>query len=454
MVSREVGPGPSPVPGQAGRVGAARPVAAPLGARQTAHMGERRAWHDRTRLPALDGLRGLAILLVLVHHVRSVFVPHLHPSLVSGGFLGVDLFFVLSGFLITGLLLDEFRARQGVSLPSFYRRRVMRLYPALVVLLVAHAIYATRVGIPFDVEREHLVSVLFYYSNWRETLSIPEGTGHLWSLAVEEQFYLLWPLVLLGLLWLTNARRSYIGPIIAAGVASIALYRAWQWHDGMVLLFVYVRTDMRADALLIGALAAVLVGGVRGPSPSFTRGRWFQWAAWVATGALACSVLFARVEKPLLYLGGFTVVAVACAVLALAVLPNSGWPGARAMHWGPLRVLGIVSYGAYLWHLPVFTATQRYLADVPVAGRAVIGCAITAILTSLSWFLVERPVLRWKRRLDRRAPRPISVRSGGLGTPDMAMEPGIDQHPPDRTAAHRAAGTPDDHARRDARSLR
>jgi peptidoglycan/LPS O-acetylase OafA/YrhL len=303
-------------------------------ARQTAHVGERRGWHDHTRLPALDGLRGVAILLVLVHHVRSVFVPHLHPSLVTGGFLGVDLFFVLSGFLITGLLLDEFRDRQGVSLPSFYRRRFMRLYPALVVLLVAHAIYAVRAGIPSEVERDQLVSVLFYFSNWRETLIIPEGTGHLWSLAVEEQFYLLWPLVLVGLLWLTHARRSHIGPIIAAGVATIALYRAWRWHDGMAFLFVYQRTDMRADALLIGAFAAVLAGGVRGRSPSFTRGRRFQWAAWVATGVLAWSVLFARWEKPLLYLGGFTVVAVACGVLALAVLPSSGWPGVRAMQWG------------------------------------------------------------------------------------------------------------------------
>jgi peptidoglycan/LPS O-acetylase OafA/YrhL len=396
-------------------------------------VGARWGWNEHTRLPALDGLRGVAILLVLVHHVRWIFVPQRNPSLLTGGFLGVDLFFVLSGFLITGLLLDEFRARRAISLPSFYRRRFMRLYPALVVLLVAHAIYAARAGISSDVERDHLVSVLFYYSNWRETLSIPEGTGHLWSLAVEEQFYLAWPIVLLGLLWLTNARRTYVGPILAAGVASIALYRAWRWHDGMVFLFAYMRTDTRADALLVGALAAVLVGGVRGRSPSFTQGRGFQWAAWVATGVLAWSVLFARWEKPLLYLGGFTVVAVACGVLALAVLPESSWPGARAMHWGPLRALGIVSYAAYLWHLPVFTATQRYLADVPVAGRAVIACAITAILTALSWFLVERPFLRWKSRLDHRAPRPVTVRPVGLGSLDVVTEPGIDGQP-DRVA--------------------
>jgi peptidoglycan/LPS O-acetylase OafA/YrhL len=387
--------------------------------------------NDHARLPALDGLRGVAILLVLVHHVLAVFVPQRDASLVTGGFLGVDLFFVLSGFLITGLLLDEFRARRAISLPSFYRRRFMRLYPALVVLLVAHAVYATRADISFDVEGDQLVSVLFYYSNWRETLSIPEGTGHLWSLAVEEQFYVVWPLVLLVLLWLTNARRTYIGPIIAAGIASIALYRAWRWHDGMVFLLVYMRTDTRADALLVGALAAVLAGGVRGRTPSFTQGRGFQWVAWVAAGVLAWSVLVARWEKPTLYLGGFTVVAVACGVLALAVLPESAWPVARAMHWAPLRALGIVSYGVYLWHLPVFVAAQRYLADVPVAGRAVIACAITAIVTSLSWFLVERPFLRWKSRLDHRAPGQTGAPPGGLGTLDVATGPGVDQHPPE-----------------------
>jgi peptidoglycan/LPS O-acetylase OafA/YrhL len=174
---------------------------------------------------------------------------------------------------------------------------------------------------------------------------------------------------------------------------------------------------------------------VRERTPSFTQGRGFQWAAWVAAGVLAWSVLVARWEKPTLYLGGFTVVAVACGVLALAVLPESAWPVARAMHWAPLRALGIVSYGVYLWHLPVFVAAQRYLADVPVAGRAVIACAITAIVTSLTWFLVERPFLRWKSRLDHRAPEPTGARRGGLGTLDVATGPGVDQHPPEPLTA-------------------
>jgi peptidoglycan/LPS O-acetylase OafA/YrhL len=357
---------------------------------------------DHTRLLALDGLRGVAILLVLAHHVRAVFAPELDHSMLPGGFLGVDLFFVLSGFLITGLLWDEFGAHRTIRLASFYRRRLMRLYPALVALLAVHAIYAAHIGIPSTVERDQLTSVLLYYSNWRETLRIPEGTGHLWSLAVEEQFYLLWPLVLLGLLRLTKARRRYAGGILVAGVAGIALYRVWRWHDGMFFLFIYSRTDTRADALLVGAAAAILVGGIRGSACSLVRGRGLSCAAWLATAVLAWFVLSARFDKPMLYLGGFTVVAAACGVLVLAVLPGSSWPVARPMQWAPLRALGVVSYGAYLWHFPVFVATQRLARDAPVAGRAAIACTITAVLTVLSWFVVERPFLRWKSRVDRR----------------------------------------------------
>lgn len=128
----------------------------------------------------------------------------------------------------------------------------------------------------------------------------------------------------------------------------------------------------------------------------------------------------------------------ACGVLALAVTPESAWPVARAMHWAPLRALGIVSYGAYLWHLPVFVAAQRFLADVPVAGRAVIAWAVTAILTSLSWSLVERPFLRWKSRLDRRAPAKTRAPPDGLGTLDVARGPGVDQYPPELPHGARA----------------
>jgi peptidoglycan/LPS O-acetylase OafA/YrhL len=377
--------------------------------------------NDHTRLLALDGLRGVAIVLVLVHHLRAVFAPQLDRSFAPGGFLGVDLFFVLSGFLITGLLLNEFRDRRTIRLPSFYRRRLMRLYPALVVLLAAHAVYAAHVGVPFDVERDQVASVLLYYSNWRETFAVPEGTGHLWSLAVEEQFYLVWPLVLTGLLWLTGARRRYVGVVLVAGVAGIALYRAWRWRDGMPFLFIYSRTDTRADALLVGALGAVLTGGVRGLSLSSTWGRVASYVAWLASGVLAWFVLFAGYDEGMLYLGGFTVVAVACGVLVLAVFPGSAWPPARALQWAPLRTLGVVSYGVYLWHLPVFVATQRYAQGAPAAGQAVIACAITAMLTGLSWFLVERPFLQWKSRLDDRSPAAHLVVRGRVNWADEGL---------------------------------
>src|SRR4051794_38048334 len=121
-------------------------------------------------MAALDGLRGVAILLVLFHHVRAQFAASLNTTLLPGGFLGVDLFFVLSGFLITGLLIREFRLHRSIRLGAFYRRRVLRLYPALAVVLVAQAIYASSLHTPASVERSTVQSLLLYYYNWREVL--------------------------------------------------------------------------------------------------------------------------------------------------------------------------------------------------------------------------------------------------------------------------------------------
>jgi peptidoglycan/LPS O-acetylase OafA/YrhL len=190
-----------------------------------------------TRVAALDGLRGIAIALVLVHHSRAVFVPTANETFVPGGFLGVDLFFVLSGFLITSLLVAERDSSGHIRLTAFYRRRLMRLYPALVALLAVHAVYAARIDVPAEHERDAALSILFYYSNWRQSFTIPEGLGHMWSLAVEEQFYLLWPIALLGLLAVTRRRWTVLTGILIAAIAGVALYRAMRWNDGTLWLW-------------------------------------------------------------------------------------------------------------------------------------------------------------------------------------------------------------------------
>lgn len=364
------------------------------------------AVHPRTA--ALDGLRGVAVLTVLVHHVRSIFFGSTNATVLPGAFLGVDLFFVLSGFLITGLLLQEHRRHHSIRLAGFYRRRVLRLYPALLVVLVAHALYAWRSGVPASIERPTLQSILLYYSNWRETILIPEGVGHMWSLAVEEQFYLVWPLLLLGLLWLTRSRRRLLAPTVLVMVVVVMIYRVWRWHDGMFPLWIYQRTDTRLDSLLVGALLAVALSGIEPSAGFYARHRWVSVGAWLGLAVFLGSVLFAQVDGAFLYLGGFTLVAAACAAIVLAVLPGSPWAGARPLRFRPLCVVGIVSYGLYLWHLPVFVAVQRYGDQVPPIPRVGIALALTVLLTAGSWRFVEQPFLRWKDRLEGRAvtPRP------------------------------------------------
>src|SRR5262249_7184256 len=185
--------------------------------------------------------------------------------------------------------------------------------------------------------------------------------------------------------------------------------RAWRWHEGMFPLWIYERTDTRADSLLVGALIALFFGGLEPHAHSWARSRWVSPAAWIATAVFAACVLRARSDQPFLYEGGFTLVACARAVLSAAVLPSSSWIGAAALRTPPLCALGVISYGLYLWHLPVFVATQHYGQSIPPVPRVGLALTITAACTALSWFFVEQPFLRWKDRLEgrtRAAPSP------------------------------------------------
>ena len=225
----------------------------------------------------------------------------------------------------------------------------------------------------------------------------------MWSLSVEEQFYLVWPIALITLLWLTRGRRRYLVPIVGTLIVVVLAYRAWRWEDGMFWLWIYQRTDTRVDSLLAGVLVALMFAGLEPRRDFFERNRWVSPAAWVAGAVFLACLLGARVDGSFLYLGGFTLVAVACAVLVIAVLPGSPWIGARVLRFRPLCVLGIVSYGLYLWHFPVFVATQRYGQSIPPVLRVGLALALTALFTALSWFLVEQPFLRWKDRLEARS---------------------------------------------------
>ena len=204
-------------------------------------------------------MRGIAILLILVHHAYSNLIPAgtWSSGSVPGAFVGVDIFFALSGFLITSLLLRERKRRGRIRLADFYARRALRLLPALYVLLAIYIVYAAATNLPTTTVG--IVPIATYWQNWADiaNISTPAFLTHLWSLSVEEQFYLLWPIVLILLIGFAR-RTRYIAGILVIALVAMNVYRIAAWQGPISVLTFYSRTHTRGDALIVGALAAVL----------------------------------------------------------------------------------------------------------------------------------------------------------------------------------------------------
>ncbi|MEZ5181021.1 MAG: acyltransferase [Acidimicrobiales bacterium] len=358
-------------------------------------------------IPALDGVRAVAVTAVVIHHVEAFLTgsPSLlfHDGPLQGGFLGVDVFFVLSGLLITSLLVREHAARRTIRIGRFLWHRILRLVPALWVMLGVHVVYAKATDLSMTTEWHSVRAGLVYLSNWAwhwDGLDTAVGLGHLWSLSIEFQFYLVWPFVVLAALRLDRSGRLLAG-VAAAGVVAV-LVRRWVLIDqGTGDFLIYQRTDTRADSLLVGALLAVVW---------WRRPRWLEplrWAAWPATALVLLALVVVGFDDRWLFTFGFTLIALAIAVVLGGVL-STGWPGERFLALAPLVLLGRVSYGVYLWHVPIFDAVRRYGTDWGTPARIAVGLGATAVATAGSWFLVERPVrqLRDLRRAGGRSSRP------------------------------------------------
>jgi len=351
-------------------------------------MNSFRAQH----LPALDGLRGLAILLVVTHH-------QLLPIPLNGGFLGVDLFFVLSGFLITRLLLNEFEATQSVSLTKFYARRVIRLAPALLLYLIAALIVTYRLHPDEFVREIKLVGLaLAYITNWRMALGwdyVLDPTAIIWSLSIEEQFYLLWP-PLLFLALSARIRPSRIAIGLAIVIMGIALHRSVLWSQGVELNRIYYGTDTRADAPLIGCLLALL------PISQVSA----RTKAVLNISALACAtclgwfVVNITFMDSFLYRGGYTGVAVAAGLLTLSVAESPQTMIAKVLSWYPLRWFGLISYGLYLWHWLLLRTVSFYYLVGNWDTWARFLCAV--LVAFASYYLVERRFTRLKKKFSYR----------------------------------------------------
>ncbi len=348
-------------------------------------------------LPGLDGLRAFAVIGVLLYHAGVSWLP--------GGFLGVEVFFVISGYLITALLLSEWKRTGRLDLKTFWLRRARRLLPALFLLLAVSFSYAV-LFLPGEVAglRNDVLAALGYVTNWYyifghtsyfQTVGRPSLLQHLWSLAVEEQFYLLWP-ILLGL-GLTRLRRYRLLTAILAGAAVSTGLMALLYQPDADPSRLYYGTDTRAAGLLIGAALAFV---------------WTPWRreAWqgrksgdvsivlnlvggAALGLLVWFGLNIGEYDAFLYRGGFALVALTTAVLIAVVVHPLAHLGPALLDIPPVRWFGLRSYGLYLWHWPVLTVTRPEL-DVNLDGwpLLVVRLGLTVGLAELSYRFVEAPV--------------------------------------------------------------
>jgi peptidoglycan/LPS O-acetylase OafA/YrhL len=351
----------------------------------------------RTRyLPALDGLRALSVLAVIGFHAE---LPRL-----AGGFLGVEVFFVVSGYLITSLLLLEQCGSGRISLPQFWLRRARRLLPAVFALLLGSLVVSlTLAPDTLAQTRSDAAAALIYCSNWWQVLQhhsyFMEAERrplllHLWSLAVEEQFYLIWPLIVV--LLARNARR-WLGPVALLGATSSALWMARLFDPMQDPTRVYVGSDTRMSGLLLGAALAASMTAPLASAMSLTRSARITREALALAGLAALLWAFVHFDShaPFLYRGGLVLIDLAsCALLMGLVAPTTI---AKLLGAPPFAWLGRRSYGLYLWHWPIFALTRPDF-DLNLSGLPLLALrlTLTVVISEACYQLIETPVRRGK----------------------------------------------------------
>jgi peptidoglycan/LPS O-acetylase OafA/YrhL len=342
--------------------------------------------------PALDGVRAGAILAVMGYHAAS--------QLLKGGFLGVDIFFVLSGFLITTLLLQEWSGTRHIALRDFYSRRARRLLPALFVTIAAvGVIYAADPALNRGLHYWAAAFVVVFYSaNWIEAFAHDPGRvlsllDHTWSLAIEEQFYILWPPLLLLCLGRRWPRHRLLLLALALSCGS-ALTRALLW-EARSSSHIYFRSDARADGLLLGCTLAIAWSIERGRA---LLRRWVHppILALVAVSILLLFALYVGPNDRFVFLGGLSLVALCSAVVIAHVVANEHSLLTHALRQRPVVWIGARSYGMYLFHIPIFVALARAMSNTSARFVVPVEVALTMLAAAASYRWIESPFLRRK----------------------------------------------------------
>ncbi len=383
------------------------------------------------RRPALDGVRALAVVAVMIYHFGGG-----STSWLPGGFLGVDVFFVLSGYLITGLLLAEYGRTGRIDLLGFWVRRARRLVPALIPMLLAVCAWVWWAS-PLESYPDRRSDVFWtvgYLANWHlvqgqdnyfAAYATASPLRHTWSLAIEEQFYLVWPLLTAVLLWLGyrvrlarlwSGRRLWSGlrlgsgrvrPVALIGLAALlgVALSAWAMardYDPDLPATAYYGTQDRVQELFIGVLLAVLFSARTTSSAASGPGRYLGLVTSVALAGLGLAFVVMSDTGSLYYHGGALTVCLLVALLIAVLELRPQAVVARAFSWRPAVLLGRISYGVYLWHWPI-------VLIIPVTGQEPIAeqilrqggrVGLTLALAALSFRFIEQPVQRDRRWLS------------------------------------------------------
>ena len=386
----------------------------------------------RERVVALDGLRAFALLIIMGYHFGV--------DRFQGGFFSLDIFYVLSGYLITGLLLGEWARTARIRLGAFWARRARRLLPALAVVLVVVTLvirFTYPAGLYPDLRMADL-SALFYFSNWWQIAASGNyfaATGavspltHTWSLAVEEQFYLVWPLVVLAVVHLGRRLPRRAAPVgapvgapgpdptgdrgvgwgvelllavSAVGVVASATEMALLYHPGVDVTRLYFGTDTHAQSILVGSVLACVLTlvqrhrGQTGMAPRATSAPAKVALTLLGLAGLAGTLVLTTTltgTSPTAYRGGFLCSALSAAALITGAVCVAGGPIARVLSVRPLVWMGTVSYGAYLWHFPVVIELDSARTGLGGVSLLAVRVAATFTLAAASYYLVERPVM-------------------------------------------------------------